>query len=165
MQADAATNPLWGRRRDHLAHQHGPIHLGWQREAFLGEHVGQPGQLGGVSPRGQVVQRDQGVGLAPTEVGLQLDHRVAALARQAPGRAGQQIAQSLGYVGAGVERVRVLVLGLSAARCDQRQVGRVFGLLEAPGGHVGVGRDDVAPRGEPGLGGSLGGLGCGAAAL
>ena len=90
VQADAAPDRLRCRRRDHLTHQHGPVHIAGKLEAVLGEHVGESGQLGCVSPRRQVVQRYQGVGLAPAKVGLQLDHRVAALARRR--RAGQQIA-------------------------------------------------------------------------
>ena len=43
------------------------------------------GQLVGVGARRQVIQRDQRVGLAAAEVGLQLDDRVAALALPAAG--------------------------------------------------------------------------------
>src|SRR5690606_41890720 len=48
----------------------------------------------------QVVQGQHGVGLAAAEVGLELDHGVAALARQAAHGVDQQPLQALGEVGA-----------------------------------------------------------------
>ena len=112
-----------------------------------------------------MIQRDQGMGLAPTEVGLQLDHRIAARTRQPPSRPGQQVAQALGDVGASKERLRIPVLEFGAAIDHLFQVGRVLSLLEAACRHICMRRDDVPPRCQPRLWRSLGRLGSGTTAL
>ena len=105
------------------------------------------------------------MGLASAEVGLQLDHRVAACPGQPFGGSRQQITQTLGDVGAGEELTRILIFGFGAAVGDLPQIGRVLGLHEVPAGHIFVRCDDVAPRCQRRLGGALGRLGRGAAAL
>ena len=159
VQSDAAAAGQRGGRGDGLAHQHGPGDLWGQGQVLLGQQLAHAGQVAGGRARGQVVQGDEAMGLAAAEVGLQLDHRVAALARQPPGRGGQQVPQALGEIGAGEEGPWVLVLGVGPALSHRVQVGGELGLVEAPGPHVGVGDDDVAPRRQPGLGGALGGAG------
>ena len=162
---DVVADRLRCRWRDLLAHQHRSVDLSGQGDLRLGQHIGQPRQLGGVGARGQVVQRDQRVGLAATEVGLQLDHRVPALACQPFGRSREQVAQPLGDVGARKELMRVLVFGLGAAVGDEVQISRILGLHEVPAGHVLVWCDEFAPRFEPRPWSALGCLRSGAATL
>ena len=65
----------------------------------------------------QVIERQHRVRLAAAEVGLQLDHRVAALAGEAPHRADQQPLQALGEVGAAEELDRVRYSSVPSPRC------------------------------------------------
>ena len=95
VQHDVVADRLRCRWRDLLTHQHRPVDLSGQSDLRFGQHIGQPRQLVGVGTRSQVVQGDQRVGLAATEVGLQLDHRVPALACQPLGRSREQVAQPL----------------------------------------------------------------------
>jgi hypothetical protein len=55
------------------------------------------------------------VSLAAAKVGLKIDHRVAALARQAPHGTCKQLAQAVGEEGAPVELDRIGVLGARLA--------------------------------------------------
>jgi hypothetical protein len=99
-----------------------------------------------------MVQGEHRVGLAAAEVGLQLDHRVAArLAGQASERALEQAGQALGQIGAAEELDRIAVfLGRVAPR-HLGEVGSELGLDVTAARDVGVGRHDLAPGLEPGL--------------
>ena len=57
------------------------------------------GEVARLRSREQVVEGEHRVGLAASEVGLELDHRVAALAVQAPYGAGQHALEAVGQVG------------------------------------------------------------------
>ena len=92
-----------------------------------------------------MVERQHRVGLAAAEVGLELHHRVAALAREALHAAHEQALQALGEVGAAEELLRLLVLVRALAQVHLPEVGRELRLLVAAARHVGVRRDDLAP--------------------
>ena len=95
------------------------------------------------------------MGLAATEVRLQVDHRRGVLvAGQPPHRAVDQVAQALGQVGAREELDRLgVVLARVVGRRDLVEVGGELGGLEVAGRDVVVGREDLAPRPQPrGLG-------------
>ncbi len=89
--------------------------------------------------------------LAAAEIGLQLDHRVAAGARQAQHRVPEQAAQALGQIGAAEKLFCVGIFGASLTAVDVGQIGHIVGLNEAPGGDIRVRHDDLAPRLQPGL--------------
>jgi len=72
------------------------------------------------------------VRLAAAEVGLQLHHRVAVVARDAPQRTGEQPAQALGQVGAAEELLGLAVLVCALAQMHLSQVGRELGRLVVP---------------------------------
>ena len=93
----------------------------------------------------QVVERQHRVGLAAAEVGLELHHRVAALAGEALHRADQQPLQALGEIGAAEELDRVAVLVRALAQMHLPEVGGELGLLVAAAGHVLVRRHHLAP--------------------
>ena len=92
-----------------------------------------------------MVDREHAVGLAATKGGLQLDHRVAALAGEALGDGDQQQAHAFGDEGAGEEGLGVLVLRRRGAVGDLRDVSGELGLLEGALEHVLVGAGDLAP--------------------
>jgi len=92
-----------------------------------------------------VVDGEHRVGLAAAEVGLELHHRVAALAREALHAAHEQALQTLGEIGAAEELLRLLGLVRALAQVDLPEVRRELGLLVAPTRHVGVRRHDLAP--------------------
>ena len=104
-----------------------------------------PGQFRGRSAGEQVIERQHRVGLAAAEVGLELHHRVAALAGEALHRADQQPLQALGEIGAAEELHRVPVLVRPFAEMHLPQVGRELGLLVAAAGHVLVRGHHLAP--------------------
>ena len=62
----------------------------WAVSARLDQDRVHAGQLARVRSREQVVERQHRVGLAAAEVGLELHHRVAALAREALHAAHEQ---------------------------------------------------------------------------
>ena len=95
-----------------------------------------------------MVEREHGVGLAATKVGLELDDRVSAGSREAAQGASEQRFETLGQVGAGEELSRVLVLRGGATKVDLLEVGRKLGVLVNPLGHVVVRGNDVTPRGQ-----------------
>jgi hypothetical protein len=95
---------------------------------------------------GQVIDRKHRVRLAATERGLQLDDRVAALARQALDHRVEQQAHALGDEGALEEQLRVLVLGVAVPAMNPRQVGRELRLLERALEHILVRYGDFTPR-------------------
>ena len=97
-------------------------------------------------PADHVIERQHRVGLAAAEVGLQLDDRIAARARQPLGGADQQVAQAVGQIGAAEEFARIAVLGRRAAVVHLGEIGRELGLLEFAGRNVLVRLDHFAPR-------------------
>ena len=92
-----------------------------------------------------MVERQHRVGLAAAEVGLELHHRVAALARDALHAADEQALEALGEVGAAEELRGLAVLVRAFAQVHLPEVGRELGLLVAAARHVRVRRDDLAP--------------------
>ena len=68
------------------------------------------GEVARLRSREQVVEGEHRVGLAASEVGLELDHRVAAFAVQAPHGAGQHALEAVGQVGPSEELDRIPVL-------------------------------------------------------
>lgn len=83
--------------RDLVAHQHDAPDLRQVLHARLSEHPVHAGQLTRSDPREQVVERRHRVRLAAAEVGLELHHRVAALAGDALHGAHEQALQALGH--------------------------------------------------------------------
>lgn len=86
------------------------------------------------------------MGLAATEVRLQLDNRVAALAGNALHASDEETFQAVGQESAAEELRRLPILVAAFADVDLPQVGRKLGLLVAPAGDIGMGRNDLAPR-------------------
>ena len=101
---------------------------------------------------GQVVEGDQGVGLAAAEVRLQLDGWFAAPARKAQRGFGKEACQSSRQVGAREKRLWVLVLGAGFARRNERQVCCELSLGQPARGNIVMRSHDVAPRRQAGLG-------------
>src|SRR5438094_691743 len=83
--------------------------------------------------------------LTSTEVRLEFDDWVPALAREALQSLGQQIPDPLGDVGAPEELPRIAVLVRPLAPIHLADVRRELGLLISPRSHVGVGGDNLAP--------------------
>ena len=104
---------------------------------------------------GQMPQRQHRVGLAAAEIGLQLDHRVAALLAEPAHGVGQEALQPVGQVGPPVELGRVAILVAALAARHLGEVGRELGLGEPAGRHVAMRGHDLAPRLQAGLGGAL----------
>ena len=104
---------------------------------------------------GQVVERDQSVGLAAAEVGLKLDHRVAPGPGEPASRPHNQVADALGDEGPAEELDGVAVLVGRLAPPHLVQVGGELGQLEAAGGDVLVGGDHLPPGGQAGFGTAL----------
>ncbi len=92
-----------------------------------------------------MVQREHRVGLAAAEVGLQLHHRIAALAGESLDRTHQQSLQALGKIGAAEELDRIAVLVTPFTEMHLPQIGGELGLLVAPAGHIGMRSHDLAP--------------------
>ncbi len=84
--------------------------------------------------------------LAATEVGLELHHRIGALAGEALHRAHEQARQALGEIGAAEELDRVPVLVGPLAEMHLPEVRRELGLLVPAARHVPVRRHHLAPR-------------------
>ena len=128
-------------------HRHPPDPPGHLVEAAAGQQflhllgkLVQPG-AGQQMPQGQ-----HRVGLAATEVGLQVDDRGGVLVPADPlHRPGQQIPQPVGQVGAAEElhRVAVLVIGLPGGHGVQVR-GELRG-VESPGLHIRVRSQDLPP--------------------
>ena len=98
-----------------------------------------------------VPQRQHRVGLAATEVGLEVDdRRGVVVAGEAAHRPADQVAETFGEVGALEELDRVGVVGVDlAARGDLVEVGGELGGVEVAGGDVVVRLEHLAPRLEP----------------
>ena len=92
-----------------------------------------------------MIERQHRVRLAAAEVGLELHHRVAALAGEALHRADQHPLQALGEIGAAEELDRVPVLVRALAQMHLPEVGGELGLLVAAAGHILVRRHHLAP--------------------
>src|SRR5579875_3336967 len=88
---------------------------------------------------------------AAAEIGLQLDHGIAARAGQTFDRAGKQLLQAVRDKGPLKKIGWILVLVRPFAAIDLPQVGGELRLLKTPGSDVGVRGDDLAPRLEPAL--------------
>ena len=97
-----------------------------------------------------MVEGEHGVGLAATEVGLQLNDGVAAPTRDAADRPDQQALQAFRQVGPPKELDRVPVLVRPFAQMYLPEVGCELGLLVAPARDVLVGCDDLPPWLEAG---------------
>ena len=121
------------------------------------------GELLGRGAGEQVVKRQHGVGLAATEVRLQVHHwACVGVAAEAPQSPRQQIVQALGEVGAGEELHRVVVLGTGRLPgVHQVQVGCELRGCELAAGDVVVRSNHFAPRfqARPRLEGHLGPVG------
>ena len=78
-----------------------------------------------------MIQSDHRVGLAATEVGLEVDHGIAPVAAQPSSGPNQQLAQTVGEIGAPKERDRILVFVVRVAGGDLVQVSSELGLLKA----------------------------------
>ena len=115
-----------------------------------------PTSVFGSSWPADVVKGEHGVGFAAAEVGLQLDHRVAArLTRQAPERALKEPGQAVGHVGATEELDGVAILAGGITALDLGEVGGKLGLGVAAARDVGMRHHHLAPRLEPGRGCAL----------
>ncbi len=130
-------------------HEHGAVRLRGAFDFRGAQDRLQAGELRGRRAAEQVVEGEHRVRLAAAEVGLKLDHRIAALPHQPQQRSGEKLAQPVGDERAPEELRRVGVLGAADAVVDVVQVGGELGLDVAAGDHVLVGRDDLAPRLEP----------------
>ena len=135
---------LVGRGLD--AVQHGDARLGQICHACRIKDGGHALQVAGrCLALGEVIDRQHGVRLATAEGGLQLDHRVAAPARQALDHRIQQQPHAFSDEGALEEQRRVLVFRVGRACMHARQVGGEFGLLELAFPHIQVRFRDFAP--------------------
>ena len=85
------------------------------------------------------------MGLAATEIGLELHNRVAALASETLQSVHQQVGEALGQVGAAEELDRVTILVATLAQVHLPEIGGELGLLVAPARDVPVGCDYLAP--------------------
>ena len=94
---------------------------------------------------GEMIHREQGVGLAATEGGLELDDRLAALAVETLGNLGEQPPHALGDEGALVEGLGVPVFRGGLAGAHGGEVGGELGLLECAVQHIRVRDDDFSP--------------------
>jgi hypothetical protein len=109
-----------------------------------------------------MIERQHGVGLAAAEIGLQLDHRIAALSCQAQHAVDEQAFEALGKKGAVKKLAGVFILIGTFAQMHLPKIGGKLGLLVAAAGHIGMGDDHLAPwlerstcrwldQGSPGL--------------
>ena len=131
--------------RDLVAHQHDAPGGRQRLGPGLLQHRVDARQLGGGDAGEQVVERQHRVRLAAAEVGLELHHRVAALAGEALHRADQHPLEALGQIGAAEELDGVPVLVGPLAEVHLPEVGGELGLLVAAAGHVLVRRHHLAP--------------------
>src|SRR5947209_13674731 len=93
-----------------------------------------------------MIKGQHGMGLAATEVGLKLHHRIAGLSGHALYSPNQQTVQAFGEIGA-AEKFRWLFVFIAAfAYMDLPQVGGKLSLLVASAGHVPVRIHYLAPR-------------------
>ncbi len=102
-------------------------------------------QAGGIAA--EVVERDEGVGLAPAVGQLKLAHRFVVPAGEAQGDVARQVAQRDGGIGEGEERAWVLVDWPRLAHDDVVEVGGEDGERELAGAHVLAQLDDLVPGG------------------
>ena len=144
-------------RRDLVAHQHDALDRRELGDLGLLQHRVDAEQLAGGGPGEEVVEREHGVGLAAAEVGLELHHRVAAVAGEPAHRADQQALQALGEIGAAEELDRLPVLVRPLAQVHLPEVRRELGLLVAATRHVPVRADHLPPGLEVGRGLALDG--------
>ena len=133
------------------AHQHGAGGPGNGGDAHLAAHLIEAGQAGQGLAGAEVIEGQHGVGLAATEVGLQLDHRFTALAVEPFEGEAQQGPHAGGNEGTAVELGGVGVLLAADATTHLVEVGGELGLLVLARGHIGVGHDHIAPGQQAGL--------------
>ena len=93
-----------------------------------------------------MVDAEHRVGLAATEVGLQLDHRLTTETVEALQGDAQQVFEALSDEGAPEELDRVGVFGAADAAMHQIEIGGELGLLVTAVDHVRVGSDHIPPR-------------------
>ena len=100
----------------------------------------------------QMVERDQGVGLAAAVGELQLPYRLVAPPSEASGDVLHQFPKRMGGVGEREERLRILI-GRAAARPQGHfvQVGGKLRQRERTAAQLVLQADDLMPRPEPGL--------------
>ena len=97
----------------------------------------------------QMVEGDEAVGLASSESGLGLDHRISSGAVQPLDCVDQKSPHSWGDIRPVEEADGVPVLGIvSSSVVHPLQTGGEFGLAEPALGYILVGADDVAPWAE-----------------
>ena len=101
--------------------------------------VARPGRAG------QVMKRQHRMGLAAAEVGLQPDHRIAALAGETRDRRRQYAPETLGRVGDAEEGGRVDVFFATLAPVHEREVRGELGIGKPRFEHVRVGLAHLAP--------------------
>ena len=132
-----------------MSDHHGPTH--WHRRQFQAlrcQEFLHSLQLGDRGAARQVVESDEGVGLASAEVGLQLHYRVAASAAEPSGGADDQAGKAFSDVGATEELDRIAVFRDGRSLPDLLQVRGEFGDEKTAGGHVVVRLDHIPPRRE-----------------
>ena len=128
------------------SHQNCPADLVRNAQSLLGEQLVQARQVVHWRLADHVVERQHRVRLAAAEVGLQLNDRIAGLARQPLRRALQQPAQAVRQIGPAEELPRIAVLVGRAAVVHLGEVGGELGLLELAGRDVLVRFHHVPPR-------------------
>ena len=143
------------RRRDLVAHECGLAHRSAQDVGVLaGQQVLHAlRELVQRTPGEQVPHREHRVGLAASERGLQVDHRVGGLrARYPVHRAAQQLLETVGEVRATEELDRVLVfLGRVSLHCHRVQVRRELGIAVATRSYVRMWLEHLAPGRQLGV--------------
>jgi hypothetical protein len=114
-----------------------------------------PRELTGVASREQVVEREHRVRLPAAEVRLELNDRVAALARDPQDGAREEALQAVREVSTPEELDGIAVLVRPLAEVNLPQVGGKLGLLVPSARDVLVRRHDLAPRLQGPGGGAL----------
>ena len=143
------------RRRDLVAHECGLAHRAAQDVGVLaGQQVLHAlRELVQRATREQVPHREHRVGLAATERGLQVDHRVGRLrARDPVHRAAQQLLETVGEIRATEELDRVLVfLGRVSLHCHRVEIRSELGIAVPTRSHVRMRLEHLAPRRQLGV--------------
>ena len=139
---------------DFVPHQHHPISLGEGLHASFSQHRVHSRELAGADPREQVVEGQHRVGLAAAEVGLELDHRVAAGPGHPLDASHQQALEAVGEVGPPEELSGLPILVAAFAQVDLPEVRGELRLLVTATGHIGMRGYDLAPglKGRGGCG-------------
>ncbi len=94
----------------------------------------------------QMIEGNHGVGFPPAEIGLQFDHRFAAVSREPLQGQREKVGESFREISPAEELLWVLVLVLGFTGDHLGQVGGELCLLVPAAGHVGVGSGHLPPR-------------------